>query len=335
MPGSGIFGTFAYGAASAWGVYSVPNHFLTAQSEGFQFEKTIAQEHVLYGQLYDRADRRAWVKKGATGSFDLALYDRGLGLLFQNMLGNVVTSGAGPYTQTFFQGDTTGLSMTVQIGRPMTSNASVQAFSYEGVKVKDWTFDVKTGEFATFNVTFDAMQEDTTQTYAAASYVASDILSAVNATLIIGGSVTTSASVASLSGGASVSLAKEVQIKGTNAIDDERYYFGSITKQEQLVNGFRALTGTAVITFNDLTTVYNAMAADTPVALSLSVQSANYISGSTYGAVNILIPRLYWDKDAINLKGPQLIDQDITFTALYDNVNTPIQIQYVTLDSAP
>ena len=132
-----------------------------------------------------------------------------------------------------------------------------------------------------------------------------------------------------------ISETKEVQIKGTNAIDDERYYFGSITKQEQLVNGFRALTGTAVITFNDLTTVYNAMAADTPVALSLSVQSANFISGSTYGAVNILIPRLYWDKDAINLKGPQLIDQDIAFTALYDNVNTPIQIQYVTLDSAP
>src|ERR1700722_15668316 len=115
MPGSGNFSTWACGAESAWGTYAVPTRFFPVQKEGFVSKKGTIQDHVLHGGLGDLASRRAYVKKSAVGSIDLALYDRSLGLLFENMLGAFVSStSASVTTQTFFPADTTGKSLSVQ-----------------------------------------------------------------------------------------------------------------------------------------------------------------------------------------------------------------------------
>lgn len=338
MPGSGIFATLGYAAESTWSTYAAPTspHFVTFTKETLEFDKGIQQAHVLSGNLYDQTTRRAYVKEEAKGQIDFGgIYDRGLGLMFKNMLGGYTGSTSGSVTtQTFFPADTTGLSMSVQIGRPMTSNASVQAFTYEGCKVTDWELGVKAGEFATFMVTLDSYQEDTSQTYAAPSYVSSNMFTSIEGTLILGGTVSTSASVSSVSGGASVSLLKDVSVKPTNPLDTDRFYVGSAFKAEQLVNNFRQITGSATIAFNDLTTVYNAFKADTPVALQLNF-TGPVISGSTHSALNLLIPNIYWDKDSISVQGPQLIDQVLAFTGLSDGTNNALQLQYVTLDAAP
>lgn len=326
MAGSGIFSTFGYSPEATWSTYVAPNHFVTMQSEGFEYSKGTVTEKTLHGGLYDLATRRAFVRKGAKGTLTCAPYTRGLGLLFYNMLGASVTTSGG---WVLYPGDTTGKSMSVQVGRPMTSNASVQAFSYEGSKVTDWELGVKTGEFGTFVVNFDAQQEDTTQSYTAPSYAASTyILSSLNATLILGGTVSTSGSISSVSGGASVTLAKEVSIKSTNPLDTERYFLGSYYKLEQLVNDTRQVTGSCVIQFQDLTTVYNAFAADTPVALQLN------FSGAGSSALNILLPEIFWDTDKLSVGGPQLIDQSLNFTAYDDGSNNQVQITYLTPDSS-
>ena len=325
MAGSGIFSTFGYAPEAAWSTFVAPNHFVTMQSEGFAFKKGTVTEKTLHGGLYDLSSRRAYVKKGAAGTLTCAPYSRGLGLMFYNMLGASVTTSGG---FVLYPGDTTGKSMSVQVGRPMTSNASVQAFSYEGTKVTDWEIGIKAGEFGTFVVNFDAEQEDTTQAYTAPSYAAStNIFSSVLSTLILGGTPSTSGSITTISGAPRCSWPSPYRSSPPTRWTPTATSWVRITSSSSSSTTPGRSQAATTIQFQDLTTVYNAFASDTPVALQLYFQGA----GST--ALNVLIPQIYWDEDNLPVSGPQLIDQNVTFTGYDDGVNNQVQFTYITPDS--
>jgi hypothetical protein len=332
MTAGGLYATFGYSPEVTWSTYVAPNHFVTMLKEEGEYKKTTIQATTLDGQLYDQSTRRGVTKIGASQAIDLDLFDRGLGLLFKNAFGASSVSNAGSvYTYVFTPADTTGLSMSIQVGRP-NSAGTVTPISYEGVKVTEWSIGAKAGELATFNATFDAYQEDSTQTYTAASYTSSNVLTAVEASLLIGGTPSTTSGVTSVSGGTAVPLVKDVMLKFTNPLDDNRYFIGSAYKSEQLVNKKRQVKGTATIQFANLTQVYNAFKADTSTALQFNV-TGPIISGSTTSALNIIIPVIFWDTDKFPAQSTELIDQSVSFTGLYDGTDNAVQATMVTLDS--
>lgn len=329
----GIYATLGFAPEATPGTFVAPTHFTTIISEGGEGEKTTETSKTLHGGIADLASRRALTKWGAKMTWSLDMYDRGLGLFWANAIGaSTVTNDTGYYTQVFTPSDTTGKALSIQVGRP-TSTGSMQAVSYECCKVTDWSIGAKAGSLATFSASFDAMKEDTSQSYTAPSYTTSNLLTALETTLTVGGTASTTSGVTSISGGSVAAAVRDSSVKVTNALDTNRYFLGSAYKAEQLINGPRQMKGNVSADFGGISTFYSTFAADTSFALQFDV-TGPIINGSTHSAVQVLFPCCFWDTDVFSAKGPELIEESLSFTAYDDDVNNFCQVTLVTLDSA-
>jgi hypothetical protein len=358
MAGSGIYGKFAYANEGTWGTFNpTADDFtcVTMDKEDWEFKKGIIQSKSLHGGPYDLATRRAYVKAGATGTVDLQVYDSGLGGLFQNMLGFASApnaSGAGFFT-VYTPGDTTGQQLSVQISRPMISNfaGGIQPFQYTGVKCVDWTISLKGADLAMLSLGFDGKKEDpVTITDAEAvaimalPYPVNNQFVAANAQLLLGATPTTTTTtqagdlpsfqLTTLEGGTAVTLGKEFSVKGGNVLDTEgRTFIGSLYKAEQLINGFRTVTGAATIQFQDLTTVYDAFASDISTSLWITLSCPNGLGAGDPSNFHIIVPTVFWDTDKLAIGGPELIDQSCTWSCYDNQVDNPIQFTSLSSDA--
>jgi len=339
MSASGIYSTFGLKKEATFGTFAAPDYWLTYNSSTLANKKTALQGAALHGGIYNLANRRSIGKWTADGAVDLDIYDRGMSPLFTAMLGastSALKSGGTTtvYQQVFTPADTTAQSYSLQLGVPTAVN-SIQAFSYPGSKVTDWTFDVKAGDLAAFDVSFDSVKEDTTQSYTSPSYVLGDIFVAAQAQLLIGGTASTTAGLTTISGGTAVPLTKSVSVKGKNVIDDGRYVLGSLYKQEQLINGFRTVSADVELDFAGLTQCYNAFLADTPVCFQLVFTGVTIDTPNSLKATVTLIgSACFFDADTMPVPGPTIISEKATLNFLDDGTNNPVQIVTNTLDNA-
>lgn len=334
---AGLGATLGWGVEGTVGTYAAPTVWQPFEKESLKFKKTETQGKELYGGLYMLASSRQLVTHTAEGTIDLNLRDRGYGKLFHQMLGGTAPTpteigSTGAYTAVFTPGDTTGQSLSIQVGKPETTGTIVP-YSYNGAKITDWTLNVAVNEIATLELSIDAWNEVTSQSYTAPSLVASDILTFVGATLLIGGTASTTSGVCSVSGATSFAVAKSCQIKGANPLEIDRFFLGSSgTKAEQIANNFRTISGQIAAEFDSTSDLYATFVADTPVALQLNFVGPTIGSG-TQSAVQVLIPRIYWEGDSPTVDGPGVLQITAPFTGLYDGVNAPIQVTTVSLDS--
>lgn len=334
---SGLGATLGFAQETAVGTFTTPTRFLQFDSETLLLKKKTVQSTGLHGGYYEQATRRAYTTRTVNGGVTMDLQDRQLGLLLAHMLGSSATAvqqgATTAYLQTHTPGSTLGKSLTVQVGRPQT-NGTITPFSYTGLKVTDWEISAAVDQIGKLTLTLDGWDESTASAYAAPSYVAANVLHFAQASLLIGGTVTTSAGVASVTGATTAAAVKSASIKGTNGLDVSRYFLGaSGLKAEQLANGFRKISGSAEVEFANLTDVYNAFSADTQLALQLTYTGKTIATG--YPAeLNILVPAIYFDSGPPNVSGPGVLTQKVTFTGLDDTINPPIQIQYQSADTA-
>ena len=338
---SGLGATFGVAAETTVGTFtSTSMRWPPFLKESLKKKPHIIQSAALHGSgLYELGARRAYTTRTVDGTVDLEITDRQLGIFFQQMLGSSATAtqigATTAYQQVHTPGDTVGKSMSMQVGRPQT-NGTVQPFSYNGVKVTDWEISVKTNQIATFNLTLDAWDEATGTAYVAPSYLTppANVLKFSDASLILGGTVTTTSGVASLSGGSTAAAAEDVTIKGTNALKVDRFFLGSAgIKAEQLANQFRKITGSATFEFQNLTDVYNAFAAQTPTALQLTFTGSQIGTSGHNASLQILIPTVFFDEGPPVVEGPDVLKQAVTFTGLDDGTDPVIQFTYVSADT--
>ena len=335
--GSGLGATFGLGLETTVGTFQAPSEFVTVQSAALSLKKTVVQSKVLHGGLYNLAARRAYTTRTADGQVKLDLYDRSIGNLLKACLGaGSVTANTGYSTMVFTPADLQGLSYSLQVGKPST-DGTMHAFSYPGAKVTEWEIAVQVGQQASFDVTFDAWDELTAQTYAAPSYTNGNMLTFAEGTVWLGGTVSTVSGVSSITGGSKVATCKSATVQGKNALDVSRFFLGANgLKAEQLANDTREITGNLDIEFANLTDVYdtfNNNGLETGVALELKFVGP-VITGTTTSEIDILIPRIYFDENPIEVDGPKILEQKAKFTGLDDGTNNQIQITYVTADTA-
>lgn len=334
---SGLGATLGFAPETAYATFAAPTRFVTFEKEQFKLKKNIVQSKALHGGLYELASRRAYTTHTVGGSLDIDLYDRGLGLLWKQALGSTPTitqnGTSGVYTTVHTPGDTTGTSLSFQVGRPQT-NGTLVPFSYAGVKVTDWTLQIATSQVGKLMFTLDGASEVTSQPVTAPSYVPSNMLHFAEAKLLIGGTVTTTGGVASVTGASSYATVKSASIKHQLGMDVARFFLGANgQKSEPLANAFRAITGQLDIEFENLTDAYNAFAADTPLALQLNF-TGPVIGGGLNSSVQVLIPQVYFEEGTPTVDGPTILHTQVNFTGLDDGTDPPIQVTTVSLDSA-
>jgi hypothetical protein len=347
--GSGLGGQLGMIQEVTPGTVLSPTKFYEFTSESLVLKKTILQGvGIRPGGQFNRSSRRAYTQRDINGGIVMDLPTKGAGFLLQQCLGSFNT-GATPvqqgasaaYLQTHLPGSLAGKAFSVQKGVPDITG-TVTPLNYPGCKVIDWTIDCKVGGIVTLNLNLDAVDEvPTTPALASPSYIAnSGVFNFSQGTLTQGGTVSTTANVTSVSGGTTAASVSGVSVKGKNAFDVARFFYGSNgRKAEQIENGYRDITGQVDAEFVSMAAFYTAMAADTDLALELKFVGP-LIASTYYYTLDIILPAVRLESGSPVIAGPAILKQALPFTALDAQVGTTttaqpvIQISYTSTDTA-
>jgi hypothetical protein len=335
---TGLGATVGFAAESPVGTFTAPGRWFQFDKEALKLKKKPLQGQGINGGLYERSKRRTYAAREVSGTFAMDLADRGLGLILSHMIGSTpnlaAVSPGGTVLQTHTPGMLVGKSLSAQVGRPST-DGTVNAFSYNGLKIADWEIACAAEAIAKLTLTLDGWDESTSQTYTAPSTIAANQLTFAGGQVMLGGTPTTTGGIVTV-GGTPTTLAvvKQASVKCQNVLDTARFFLGSSVKKEQLDNGFRKLTGALEVEFENLTDTYAAFSADTPMALQLNFTGPIVGSGTDHSFLKLTIPQIFLEEGPPEVDGPKTLVQKCTFTGLDDATNPVVQFQYQSLDSA-
>lgn len=173
MPtGTGLDAQIGYIGESAWGTAATVTRFLPLVKETLSVAIDRVESKATFAGFQTLASAQ-WAQgnKKITGIISHELYDQDMGILMKAAFGTVSTAAAGGTgTHTFFPASPVE-SLTCQIGRPVIYG-SVIPFTYEGLKISNWTLGCKQGEIATWDMTVMGEEETMGTSLAAASYTA-------------------------------------------------------------------------------------------------------------------------------------------------------------------
>lgn len=287
---TGLNSQFGIGEEVTYGTGVTPTLFCPLVNEKVtQSIDRLESAGIIAGARVLRSQQWSAGNKMIAGSVGLELYDRTTAKLFKHMFGSVATSGTGPYTHNVTPGDLTGKSLTMQLGKPNTTDGTVHPFTYAGVKIAKWQLACKAGEIATLGLDIIAQSETTATALASASYAASIApLTFVGATFTIAGSAY---------------KVNNVILNGDNKLDDKRNFVGQQTIDEPLEAGLREYTFTLDSELVDLT-AYTRFTAGTEAALQLVLAK-----GASTVTINCNIRT---DGATPNIDGPGIIRQPLS-----------------------
>ena len=110
-----------------------------------------------------RSDRHKTISVGATGSIEMDIQNKGLGLLLEGALKTATSpsqlGSTAAYKSVFESGDAlSSVSYTVQVGKADTAG-SLQSFTYEGSQITGWSIGQELGNNASMTFNFDCENE--------------------------------------------------------------------------------------------------------------------------------------------------------------------------------
>ena len=146
--------------------------------------------------------------------------------------------------------------------------------------------------------------------------------------IVAGGSTTNVAGLWTNTGGQTVANVRTVSIKGKHSVKADRYGLGSMTRSEQLDNGWRDYTGTADVEYNSRA-FYDAYIADAPLCIVLTFTTPAGAVLQVFAPVGFLE-----DGASPAVAGPDIIIQKLALTFLDDGVNGALQVVYTSTDVA-
>jgi len=321
------------------GTYATPTRWWEVLPPEFDVVKnTVQGQGMRVGTRVDRSGRRVIVSMAGSGKFGLEAVTKGMGLLFESMLGtSAVTLVSGSTYQHNFTYSTgvTIPSRTIQVGAVETGG-TVDAHSYLGCMVDTWDVEIGSAENGLIVVTtnWDAMNYSTAQAYAAPSYAAApSLFHGGQVAVTLGGVVTAPTTIALATGGTAVTNVRSFKLSGDNQAQKNRWNFlGTGRKARQLV-GDLGITGELEVEYSD-TVVRDAFLADTELALTVTVTSTEALS-TGFAQLQFTLPAIKLDGEMPKPSGTDTPTLKVPFKVL-DNLTAtqPIWISTRTADTA-
>tara|TARA_Y100000310_G_scaffold198828_1_gene198814 strand:- start:458 stop:1441 length:984 start_codon:yes stop_codon:yes gene_type:complete len=272
-----------------------------------------------------RSDRSDTVSLGATGSIEMDIQNKGLGLLLQHALGTAVAptqqGSSAAYLQTYSSDDTgpTG-SYTAQVSR-VDSGGTLRPFTYEGSVITGWNITQDLGAATSLTLNFDAENEQTSTGEFTPAYPSnSDVFTYTGAAIEIDDSAVTSFT--------SFSLDADLAMK-----TDRRFLKGSATKSQPKRNGVPSYTGTISGEFASLTQ-FAAFVAGTVFKLEFTVTGPTAIEGAYYPMFKVTLQACKWTGSTPVASLDDMTTIELPFVVL-DNGSAPaVVIEYQSTDTA-
>ncbi|MBX9425427.1 phage tail tube protein [Streptomyces lateritius] len=323
--GSGLGAQLGIAAESTYGTYVAPTKFVEFTKEGLQLKKTTAQSAgIAAGRLLPLSSRRVVTQRQASGSIEMEVTTKAMGLFLQALMGTSVTpvqqAATTAYLQTHTLADTAGKTLTIQKGVPLTTG-TVTRKNFLGCKITSGEFSCGAGEMLTASFEIDAKNVEETSVLAAASYPAMAPFHFMQMTLKTG----TYASETARDG------IRKVSVKIERPQDTERFYAGAQgLKAEPITNDQVKITGSIEMDYVD-TVLDDLHTSDAATSLVLEFIGANI--ASTYDETfRITLPAVRFDEAPPVVDGFGLIKPTLSFTGLFDGTNQP-KIEYISAES--
>ncbi|MET9923416.1 MULTISPECIES: phage tail tube protein [unclassified Streptomyces] len=322
--GSGLGAQIGIAAESSYGTFVAPAKFIEFTKEGLALQKTTAQSAgIAAGRLVPLSSRRVVTQRQASGSLEMEVTNKAMGVLLQTLMGTTVTpvqqAATAAYLQTHILTDTAGKSLTIQKGVPLTTG-TVTDKTFLGCKVISAEFSCEVGGMLVATFEIDAKDCDETQTLAVATYPAMSPFHFGQMSVKTG----TYNSEVALDGIRKVS----VKIERPQAV--ERFYAGQAgLKKEPISNDQVKITG-SLETDYVATTLDDLHTSDAATSLVWDFTGA-LIEGAHNERFTVKIPAIRLDDAPPVVEGFDLVKPTYNFTGLYDGTN-PTAIEYMSTD---
>lgn len=339
--GSGLDAQIGFGQESTWGTAVTPTRFIEFNNESLSKDVTWLEPSALHtGIKYQRASRIRQSRISVSGDVELDINTLGMGLLVKHMLASTVTmptqiASSTAYKQVHTPGDFKGLGLTVQVGRPEPSTGTSRPFTLAGCKVGKWEFSLKDNATPSLKLTVDGRSEDTATALATASFLTgATTFDFSQATLKLGGTVSTASGETTVTGGTAVStVINSITVAGEAKMATDRYGIGNGgLKAEQLENGIPTITGKLDAEFNK-TELYDVYSANTTTALQLDLTGASIEGGSNF-LFSIIIPAVKLKTATPQVKGPDIVAMSTDYQGYSDETNPVVQVKIVSTEDA-
>lgn len=311
--GSGIGAQLGIATETTFNTPVTVTRFYEFNNESLNYNKNVSVGMGLRaGGQVPRAQRRVVTTTDVTGDIEVDLPTSGLGLLLAHAMGSFPTKSAGAFT--FNLGDVYGKSFTAQVGMP-EYDGTVVTKTIGGCKITGFELSVGNGEIAKGKFTVDGTSFTTATALATASYSAStSLFNFAQGAITIDGST--------------VANIKDFTLTVENTLKTDRFNLSATgLKNEQIINGFRNVTGQLTAEFTD-TTLLSKYVSDANTAISLT------FTGPSSTGLTITVPAAKLDGETPKVGGPEAIDVAFSFTAYDDGTNAPLTIVYTTADAS-
>ena len=272
-----------------------------------------------------RSDRSDTISLGASGSIEMDVMDKGLGLLLQYALGTATgptqQAATAAYLQTHATSDSlpTG-SYTAQMSR-VDSSGTLRPFTYEGTQITGWNITQELGAATSMSFDVDCENEQTSTGEYTPTYVAStDPYVFTEAAIEINDSAITSFTSFSLDA-------------SLGAKTDRRFLQGSATKGQPKRSSLPTYTGTISGEFASLTQ-YAAFVAGTTFKLEFICTKGTAIAGSYYPYFHVTMPVCKWTGSTPVASLDDMSTIELPFTCLDNGSDAAVTITYMSTDTA-
>jgi hypothetical protein len=327
--GSGLGSSFGLSTETVYGTYVAPATFLYHESADLQpTDGRVTAPTIKAGGLGPRAAHHVQTTYNASADLKTDLVAKGLGKLFQAIMGGTSTStsgGSSSYTQVHtLAGDFKSLSL--QTGRPLRSGASVVPATVVGAVVTSAEVSCDASDVAKLSVGFDGRKWDNTTALATVSYPtpAPAAYTGLQSTLKIGAH----GSEATLAG------ARSCTWKLARKLDDADYTLdGTGLKAQPVLSDWYDLTGTVSRDYLDKTAVEDLSLTTTPTSLNWSFTGA-LIGTSIYYKIAFDVPSVVFEPKAQSINGPKELTSDWSWKWYDDDSGVMPSVTIITTDTA-
>lgn len=287
---------------TVFGTGVVVDRFPEFTSETIDFDRTWAQGAGLrVGSRAPRSGRNVLVKDGGKGEIELEVVSKGLGALFELMLGtgvSTVVAGA-LYQQLFTPLKNDYLpSATIQKGIPRLDGALnvIDTYTMRGAVCDSWELTAANSDIVKLKTSWLGRDLVTDTAYATPSYVAnSELLTFVGAQLIVGGSVTVPTTTALATGGTTVANVRDFSLSWSNGVDSGGFNAGGAGKRTRPpAVGVIDSKGKLTAEYTD-SAFRDAVAAHSDLALVATFAGLTDITAGNKPTVQIVIPNVRFD----------------------------------------
>lgn len=351
--GSGLCSQFGFKNESVVGTAVTVDHFhkhVSVGGDGLQLI-TSTDEGLGGCNLVPTVDRAVEVARQVARDVELNVGTRGLGLLLKQMLGSTATAAqiaATPaYRQIHWNGDVATKSLTLQFGFPeATPTGTVQPHTVNGAKVTQWELSCARNDLAKLRMSLDGWNEVTNVALASATYPSGETVATINEPLRwncfsakIGGTPSVGSGLVSIAGGAEILGCRGMSAKGVQPLRTDGFYSGGNgVKSEQILAGgaFQEFTADLDVEYQAKAQLYDVYAAYATTALELTFLGKSDIGSGNFGKLSIIFPKAKIMPSAINITGPEGLDNKTSLKAYGDpaGVLPAVQIEYISPDTA-